>query len=315
MTGGAASASTDIERGRAAKDSAVRREDDRQRLRASGQSPWRRGLRTLVRNRMAMGGATIILLWVIVAILAPVIAPYDALEQHVEDRLSPPSARHLFGTDELGRDVFSRVMYGARISLPVGLIVIVFSMVMGASVGALAGYLGGLFDLLVMRVADITLAFPSIVLALAIASVLGPSLKNAVIAMILVWWPEYARLMRGQVLSVKNDEYVIAARAVGVSQGRILARHIIPNTSAPIIIKASLDAGSTILNIAALSFIGLGAVPPTPEWGAMISLGRFKFYQWWLTTFPGLAVLSVVLGFNFLGDGLRDAFDPRLRGA
>jgi peptide/nickel transport system permease protein len=181
-------------------------------------------------------------------------------------------------------------------------------------VGALAGYIGGVFDLLIMRLADITLAFPSIVLALAIASALGPSLRNAVVAMILVWWPEYARLMRGQVLSVKTNEYVIAAQAVGVSRKRILLRHILPNTFAPIIIKASLDAGSAILNIAALSFIGLGAVPPTPEWGAMISMGRFKFYNWWLTAFPGLAVLSVVLGFNFLGDGLRDAFDPHLRG-
>ncbi|MBC7231985.1 MAG: ABC transporter permease [Chloroflexi bacterium] len=285
------------------------------RIVRSSQSPWARGLRTLIRNRMAMAGAAVILIWVIVAIAAPWIAPYDALAQKVEDRLSPPSPRHLFGTDELGRDVFSRVVYGARISLPVGLVVILFSMLMGALVGALAGYFGGAFDLLVMRVADITLAFPSIVLALAIASVLGPSLKNAVIAMILVWWPEYARLMRGQVLSVKHEDYVMAAQSVGVPQRRILARHIIPNTSAPIVIKASLDAGSAILNIAALSFIGLGAVPPTPEWGAMISLGRFKFYQWWLTTFPGLAVLSVVLGFNFLGDGLRDAFDPRLRSA
>jgi len=264
---------------------------------------------------MAMTGAAVILVWIVVAIAAPFIAPYDALAQRVEERLSPPSARHLFGTDELGRDVFSRVIYGARISLPVGLVVIVFAMVMGALVGALAGYIGGIFDLLIMRLADITLAFPSIVLALAIASALGPSLKNAVIAMILVWWPEYARLMRGQVLSVKTNDYVTAARSVGVSGARILTRHIIPNSGAPIVIKASLDAGSAILTIAALSFIGLGAVPPTPEWGAMISMGRFKFYHWWLTTFPGLAVLSVVLGFNFLGDGLRDAFDPRLRGA
>ena len=280
----------------------------------SAESPWRQSLRLLLRNRMAMAVAAVILIWAVVAVAAPLIAPYDALSQRIEDRLSPPSARHLFGTDELGRDVFSRVIYGSRISLPVGLVVILFSMLMGAVVGAVAGYLGGIFDLLIMRVADITLAFPSIVLALAIASVLGPSLKNAVIAMILVWWPEYARLMRGRVLSVKNNEYVIAAQSVGVPGRRILLRHIIPNTSAPIIIKASLDAGSAILNIAALSFIGLGAVPPTPEWGAMISLGRFKFYQWWLTTFPGLAVLTVVLGFNFLGDGLRDAFDPRLRG-
>jgi len=281
---------------------------------ASSESPWARGLRILIRNRMAMAGAAVILIWAAAAVAAPLIAPYDALAQSVEDRLSPPSAQHPFGTDELGRDVFSRVVYGARISLPVGLVVILFSMLMGASVGALAGYIGGGFDLLVMRLADITLAFPSIVLALAIASALGPSLKNALIAMILVWWPEYARLMRGQVLSVKNNEYVTAARSIGVSSGRILARHIIPNTSAPIIVKASLDAGSAILTIAALSFIGLGAVPPTPEWGTMISMGRFKFYHWWLTAFPGLAVLSVVLGFNFLGDGLRDAFDPQLRG-
>ena len=281
----------------------------------SPESPWRRSLRTLVRNRMAMVGAIIIFIWAVVAVAAPVVAPFDALAQKIEDRLSPPSARHLFGTDELGRDVFSRVVYGARISLPVGLLVILFATLAGALVGALAGYIGGVFDLLIMRLADITLAFPSIVLALAIAAALGPSLRNALIAMILVWWPEYARLMRGQVLSVKNNEYVQAARTLGASDGRILARHIIPNTLAPIIVKASLDAGSAILTIAALSFIGLGAVPPTPEWGAMISMGRFKFYQWWLTTFPGLAVLTVVLGFNFLGDGVRDAFDPRMGGA
>lgn len=279
------------------------------------ESPLARSLRVLVRNRMAMAGLAVILIWGVVALAAPLIAPYGPLQQQVEDRLQPPSWQHPFGTDELGRDVFSRVIFGARISLPVGLVVIAFSMVLGALVGALAGYLGGLFDLLIMRVADITLAFPSIVLALAIASVLGPSLKNAVIAMILVWWPEYARLMRGQVLSVKNNEYVTAAAAVGVPRGRILARHILPNSGSPIVIKASLDAGSAILTIAALSFIGLGAVPPTPEWGAMISMGRFKFYQWWLTAFPGLAVLTVVLGFNFLGDGLRDALDPRSRGA
>ena len=278
----------------------------------ASESPWRRSLRILARNRMAMAGATIILIWGIVAIAAPLLAPYDALAQKIEDRLGPPSVQHLFGTDELGRDVFSRVVYGAQISLPVGLVVVLFATLLGALVGALAGYVGGVFDLLIMRLADITLAFPSIVLALAIASVLGPSLKNALIAMILVWWPEYARLMRGQVLTVRNDEYVVAARVLGAPGGRILLRHIIPNTLAPIIVKASLDAGSAILTIAALSFIGLGAVPPTPEWGAMISMGRFKFYQWWLTTFPGLAVLSVVLGFNFLGDGVRDAFDPRM---
>jgi peptide/nickel transport system permease protein len=185
-------------------------------------------------------------------------------------------------------------------------------MLFGSLVGASAGYIGGLYDLIIMRIADITLSFPSIVLALAIAVVLGPGLMNALIAMILVWWPAYARLMRGQVLSIKNNEYVTAAIVVGGKHKRILFSHILPNAFAPILVKASLDAGDAILTIAALSFIGLGAVPPTPEWGAMISLGRYKFYSWWMTTGPGLAILSVVLGFNFLGDGVRDAFDPRM---
>jgi peptide/nickel transport system permease protein len=260
---------------------------------------------------MAMMGLAIITIWSIIAIFAPLIAPADPLAQTVNDRLQPPNSQYLFGTDELGRDVLSRVIYGARISLPVGLVVIIFSMVVGCLVGASAGYIGGIYDLLIMRLADITMAFPSIVLALAIAAVLGPSLTNALIAMVLVWWPEYARLMRGQVLSVRTNEYVTAATVVGVPSGRILFKHILPNTFGPILVKASMDAGSAIMNIAALSFIGLGAVPPTPEWGAMVSLGRYRFYSWWLTTFPGLAILTVVLGYNFFGDGVRDAFDPR----
>lgn len=275
------------------------------------EAPWRRSLHTLTSNRMSMVGLLIIVFWAIVALAAPLIAPADPFAQNIADRLSPPSAQYLFGTDELGRDVFSRVVYGARISLPIGLVVIVFATVIGSLIGASAGYIGGIYDMLIMRLADITLAFPSIVLALAIAAVLGPSLRNALIAMMLVWWPQYSRLARGQVLSVKNNEYVAAAEVVGVPNVRILFRHILPNTFGPILVKAALDAGSAILTIAALSFIGLGAVPPTPEWGAMVSMGRFKFYNWWLTTFPGLAILTVVLGFNFFGDGVRDAFDPR----
>jgi peptide/nickel transport system permease protein len=240
------------------------------------------------------------------------IAPYDPYAQQVGNRLKSPYAEHWFGTDELGRDVFSRVVYGARISVPMGFIVIVFAVIVGTLVGASAGYIGGAYDLTVMRLADITLAFPSIVLALAIAAVLGPGLVNALIAMVLVWWPEYARLMRSQVLSVKNSDYVTASVALAASHPRVLFNHILPNTFAPILVKASLDAGSAILTIAALSFIGLGAVPPTPEWGAMISTGRYKFYSWWLTTFAGLAILSVVLGYNFFGEGVRDAFDPRM---
>lgn len=275
-------------------------------------NPWARTLRTLLRNRMAVIGISVILAWAIIAIFAPWITPYGPFEQNINDRLIGPTASHLFGTDELGRDVFTRVLYGSRISLPVGLIVISISMAIGTLVGATAGYLGGIFDLVAMRMADITLAFPSIVLALAIAAVLGPGLTNAVIAMAVVSWPEYARLMRGQVLGIRNNEYVFAAEMIGASRSRILFRHILPNAFGPILVKASLDAGSSILNIAALSFIGLGAIPPTPEWGAMISVGRFKFYSWWLTTFPGLAILSVVLGFNFFGDGVRDAFDPKI---
>jgi peptide/nickel transport system permease protein len=282
---------------------------------SSSDSPWIRALRALFRNRMAMAGVAIILAWAVLALSAPLVAPYDPIVQEIENRLSPPAAEHIFGTDELGRDVFSRVLYGARISIPAGLVVIAVELVIGSLLGALAGYLGGTFDLLVMRIADVALAFPAVVLALAIAAVLGPSLRNAIIAMILVWWPEYARLMRAQVLSVKNNEYVLAAQCLGVSDRRTLMRHILPNAVSPSIVKASLDAGNVILFIAALSFIGLGVVPPTPEWGAMISSGRFKFYDWWLTAFPGLAMLSVVLAMNFLGDGVRDALDPRTVGS
>jgi ABC-type dipeptide/oligopeptide/nickel transport system permease subunit len=279
---------------------------------AAEDSPWRRSLRALFRNRMAMVGVLVILIWAVVALAAPLIAPCDPLAQQIEIRLSAPSAQHLFGTDELGRDVFSRVLYGARISIASGLIVILIELVIGSLIGALSGYLGGLFDLVMMRVADITLAFPAIVLALAIASVLGPSLKNAIIALILVLWPEYARLMRAQVLSIKNNDYVLAARCLGAPGRRVLLRHILPNAISPSIVLASLGTGNVILFMAGLSFIGLGVVPPTPEWGAMISSGRLKFYNWWLTAFPGLAMLSVVLALNFLGDGVRDAFDPRV---
>jgi peptide/nickel transport system permease protein len=279
------------------------------------ESPGIRRIRSIVQKPMAMAGLCIIIIWAIVAIFARVIAPYDPIAQDIEHRLAAPSTQHLFGTDQLGRDEFSRVVYGARISLPVGLLVIVFAVIVGLLIGASAGYVGGIYDLLIMRVADITLAFPPIVLAMAIASVLGPSLNNALIAMIIVWWPEYARLMRGQVLSVKNNEYVAAATIMGVPRLQILFKHILPNTFAPMLVKASLDAGTVILTISAMSFIGLGVVPPTPEWGSMVSSGRFLFYNWWLTTFPGLGIMTVVLGFNFLGDGVRDALDPRMLGS
>jgi len=268
-------------------------------------------IRRFFKHRLA-GIAIAVLAVLVIGSVFAFLSHYSPTEQNPTNSFQKSNGEHWFGTDELGRDVFSRVIYGARISLPIGFVVIMFAMMMGSLVGASAGYIGGIYDLLIMRLADITLAFPSIVLALAIAAVLGPSITNALIAMVLVWWPEYARLMRSQVLSVKNNEYVTAAVALGGSRNRVLLIHILPNTFAPILVKASLDAGSAILNIAALSFIGLGAVPPTPEWGAMISTGRYQFYSWWLTTFPGLAILMVVLGYNFLGEGVRDSFDPRM---
>ncbi len=255
-------------------------------------------------------GAGLLLLWILVVIFAPLLAPYDPLAQNLSARLDAPSTTHLFGTDELGRDIFSRVLYGAQISLPTSLMVVLISLVTGSLLGAVAGFVGGLVDDIVMRVADVTLAFPSIVLALAISALLGPSLTNAAIAACVVVWPEYARLMRSQVLVVRSQDYVIAARSIGTRERTILFRHVLPNAWNPLIIKAALDVGNIILLISALSFLGLGVSPPTPEWGAMISLGRTKFYQWWLATFPGLAILSVILASNLLGEGLQNLLDP-----
>lgn len=268
---------------------------------------------TLLRSRAATIGCLILLFWAAVAILAPHLAPFDPLAQDLANRLKGPGAVHWFGTDELGRDIFSRVLYGARISMPLGLIVVAVSSVVGSIVGGISGYVGGLFDELVMRIADAVLAFPSLVLAMAITAALGPSLNNAMLAIAIVLWPTYARVIRGQVLAVKALDFVEAAYAVGVPPWRILVRHVAPNSFTPILVKASLDVGNAILIGAGLSFIGLGAVPPTPEWGAMVSMGRQKFAQWWIAAFPGLAMLTLVMGFNFLGDGLRDLLDVRVR--
>mgnify|MGYP005838546617 CR=1 FL=1 len=255
-------------------------------------------------------GGLVLLLWAVVVLLAPQIAPYDPLAQNLADRLAPPSAAHPFGTDELGRDIFSRVVYGAQISLPTSLMVVLVSLTVGSLLGAVAGFAGGFVEGLVMRVADVTLAFPSIVLALAISALLGPSLTNAAIAACIVVWPEYARLMRSQVLVIRSQDYVVAARSIGTRESSILLRHVLPNAWDPLIVKAALDVGSIILLVSALSFLGLGVAPPTPEWGAMIALGRTKFYQWWLATFPGLAILSVILASNLLSEGLHNLLDP-----
>ena len=279
----------------------------------AGASNARRALRQFLRNRPAMLGLAVVLIWVVVALLAPVIAPYDPIDQDVKNRLQGPSAAHWFGVDGLGRDVFSRVLYGGRVSLPVAGVVVLLAALFGTLVGGLAGFVGKWFDEAAMRLVDVVLAFPSLILALAIAAALGPSIQNSMLAMLIVWWPPYARVVRGQVLSLKSRDYVSAARALGLRDSRILLRHVLPNAIGPIVVIATMDVGTAIIITAALSFLGVGAVPPTPEWGAMVSEGRELMAQWWIATFPGLAIFSVAIACNFMGDGLRDAIDPRLR--
>jgi peptide/nickel transport system permease protein len=273
---------------------------------------WRR-VRRIWHNRSAALGGALVLAWLLIALLAPLIAPYSPTAQKVTNRLKPPSAQHWFGTDELGRDVFSRVLHGARVSLPVALAVVAMTGTVGILLGSAAGYAGGLTDEVIMRVADAVLAFPSLILAIAITAALGPGLLNAALAIALVLWPEYARLVRSQVIALREMEFVSAATALGASPWRNLFVHILPNALPLMLVKISLDMGNAILLAASLSFVGLGAVPPTPEWGAMVAAGRHKFFEWWIATFPGLAIFTAVVGFNFLGDGLRDLLDPRLR--
>ena len=272
--------------------------------------------RTLRRQPVAMAGLAVVLLWLLLAALAPVLPIQDPNFQDLSNRLQAPSLDHPFGTDDLGRDMIARVIHGARISVPAGIAVIFATGLIGCLLGALAGYLGGWVDNVIMRLSDAVLSFPSIILAMAITAARGgPGLSNALLAVVLVLWPEYARVMRGQVLALRANEYVTAAEAVGASRWRVLTRHILPSTDAPIIVKATLDVGSAIVLTAGLSFIGLGAVPPDPEWGAMINQGFRKGLQyWWYSAVPGLAIMSVVMALNFFGDGLRDALDPRRRG-
>lgn len=255
-------------------------------------------------------GLVVLLIFLLIIVFANQIAQQDPLKQDLAFRLKPPSAEHWFGTDELGRDIFSRVIHGAQVSLPASFVVVIIGVALGSFLGAVAGFTGGFLDDAIMRVADVTLAFPSIVLALAISAFLGPSLTNAIIAACIVLWPEYARLMRSQVLVIRSYDYVTAARSLGMPELSILIQHILPNSWTPLIIKAALDVGGIILLVSALSFLGLGITPPTAEWGAMIALGRTKFYQWWLATFPGLAILAVIMACNLLSEGLRNWLDP-----
>jgi peptide/nickel transport system permease protein len=264
-------------------------------------------------NPLMVVGLIICLAWVLISLGAAHIAPADPLRQNVMERLQGPSERHLFGTDQLGRDVLSRVLYGGRTSLPAGLLVITSATIIGTLFGALAGYIGGVWDELLMRFTEIFMAFPIIILAMAIAAALGPSVNNAVIAMVIVWWPNYARVVRSLVISVKSNEYVTSARAIGASPARILFSTVLPNCLAPALVMATLDIGNAILIFAGLSFLGLGPEPSSPEWGRMVSDGIDHYDQWWLSTFPGIAIFTVVMALNFIGDGLRDLTDPRTR--
>ncbi len=280
------------------------------------QTPVRRprALRRLFRNPGALGGAVVSALFLGTALLAAWIAPYDPVVPAPDAVLRSPSWTHPFGTDELGRDVLSRVLYGSRISLEVGVVAVGIAMVAGSVLGLIAGFNGGLWDALIMRGTDVLLAFPGILLAIAIVATLGPSLVNVMIAVGIGAVPVYARTVRGSTLSVRQLEYVEAARAAGATTARVLGRHILRNIAAPILVLATLGIGINILIAAGLSYIGLGAQPPTPEWGAMLSGARqYLRDAWWTAVFPGLAITAAVIGVNLLGDGLRDALDPRLR--
>ena len=280
------------------------------------RTPAGDAVRTLLQRPLALAGIAIVLGWIAIGLLAPLL-PLEAQNGRVniENKLEQPSRTHFFGTDDVGRDVFARVIYAARKSVLAGVLVVFCATIIGSLLGAVSGYLGGFVDSLIMRACDGVLAFPSIILAMTIAAIRGePSLQNAMIAVVLVLWPEYARLMRGQVLSIKQNEYVSAAESIGATRVRVMFRHIIPSTDAPIVVKATLEVGAAIVLTAGLSFIGLGAVPPDAEWGSMVSQGSKTGVQyWWYHTFPGLAIVSVVMALNFFGDGLRDALDPKRR--
>lgn len=275
--------------------------------------PLRALWRWLRRRPTILVGVLIIAFWLAGTLIIPFVQRFDPLQQNINFSLQPPSSEYWWGADKLGRDILTRVMHGARLTLPAGFIAVVISLVIGVGVGAVAGYLGGWWDEVLMRITDVFLAFPSIILAMAIAAALGPSMINAIITIAIISWPTYARVARGAVLSVKTFEYVEAARAVGVPGYRVLLRTILPNCVGPIIVVATLDFGSAILVFAGLSFLGLGPPPETPEWGRMVADGMDYADQWWLSFFPGLAIFSVVMSLNFIGDGLRDVLDPRTR--
>lgn len=263
---------------------------------------------------LAMIGTVIILIFLSIAIFAPLLTSYNPTAQNMNERLLPPSAQHIFGTDQYGRDVFCRVVYGARVEVWIIFIVSIISVMIGIVVGITAGYFGGAVDEILMRITDMFLAFPRLVLAMALTAALGPNLTNTMIAIALVDWTVYARLGRAEAIKVKSQPYIEAIRAIGANDFRIIVFHVLPMSISPVIVQLTLRMGTIILTAAGLGFLGLGAQPPTPEWGAIVSGGRsYLVDQWWITTFPGMAIAFVVLGFNLLGDGIRDILDPRLR--
>lgn len=271
-------------------------------------------VRRCVHDRTLLTGAVIVLVFVVAALAAPLIASHDPTEVDARAILAQPSAEHWLGTDNLGRDIFSRLVYGARWSLGASALATAAIVLVGITVGVIAGYVGGLADDLLMRVVDVLLAFPSLVLALAIVGTLGPSLQNVMIGMVAVWWVDYARVMRGMTVAMKEREFVGAAHCIGASSPRVMLRHVLPNVIPSVIVLATLELGGLILAISGLSFLGLGAQPPTPEWGTMLNDGRSFFQRApQLMLYPGLAITIVVVGCNLVGDGLRDALDPRLK--
>jgi len=277
-------------------------------------SPWKEAWQSFYKNRLAIAGLGIVIFFIIIALLAPWIAPYSYKEMKLTDKLMPPTGNHWFGTDDFGRDIFSRIVYGARISLWVGFFSVLGSVVAGTLLGIIAGYYGRWIDTIISRIFDIMLAFPSILLAIAVVAILGPSLQNALIAIAIINVPNFGRLIRSKVLSIKQEEYIMAARAIGMKDSRILIHHVLPNSISPVIVQATLAIATSIIEAAALGFLGLGAQAPTPEWGKMLADSKNYLTQApWTLFFPGIAIMLTVLGFNLIGDGLRDVLDPKMK--
>lgn len=266
------------------------------------------------KNTLAIIGTVIIAIFIFIAIFAPLLTPYSPYEQSLSNKLQTPSSSHPFGTDQFGRDILSRVLYGSRIAVQIIVIVTVISGLLGVTIGVIAGYFGGIVDEILMRLTDMFLAFPRLILAMAVAAMLGPSLTNVILAISFVNWTPYARLARAEALKVKNQPYIESIKSMGAGNIRIMFLHVLPMCISPVLVQLTLRMGTIIITAASLGFLGLGAQPPSPEWGVMVSDGRtFIIDQWWISTFPGIAIALVVLGFNLLGDGIRDILDPRLR--